>query len=239
MESELDNHVGAYKASFSYELDNSLMLNRVAESIMRLANTGSTLDLGLGHGYTTLHFSKYFKKYKVLEGAQSIIDLFLEKYKNFKGEITHIFFEEYDTTEKFDNIIMTFILEHVEDPKLVLKKYRKFLKEDGALFVAVPNFAALNKRIALEAGLINNMNVLSAADLQLGHRRLFDVDSIARLLNETGFVIECIEGVFLKPLTTSQILSLNLQKEVLEAFSKIGKNYPELSVGLLIKASQG
>lgn len=235
MGNELDNYVDAYKDSFNYALDNELMLNWYPERILKLARGNSLLELGLGHGYTSLKFSESFSRHLLIEGSEKIIDQFNEKHRNHKIEIIQSYFEAFDTTEKFDVIVMGFILEHVDDPEIILRRFRRFLSPNGSIFITVPNSEALNKRFGFEAGLIENMSMLSKADLDLGHKRLFTVKSLETLVRNQGYSIKETEGIFLKPVTTQQIINLNLSKEILEAMLKVGVNYPELCVAILMQ----
>ena len=50
---------------------------------------------------------------------------------------------------------------------------------------------------------------------------------------QAGYKIEEMEGIYLKPFATSQIMSLNLKDEIIQALCEIGIEYPELSCGLL------
>jgi hypothetical protein len=42
-----------------------------------------------------------------------------------------------------------------------------------------------------------------------------------------------MEGIYLKPFTTRQMLSLNFSDEILDALCKVGIDYPELCCGIL------
>ena len=48
---------------------------------------------------------------------------------------------------QFDGIVMFSYLEHEVDVMGVLRGVHRALKDDGALFVRVPNFGALNRRV--------------------------------------------------------------------------------------------
>lgn len=235
---ELDSFFNAYQDGFIYSLDNELILNWYSKRVVKFAKGESLLELGLGHGYTSVFFNKHFKKHIVIDGSLKIIENFRKKFDiNHEINIVHSLFEEYETTEKFDNIVMGFILEHVDNPNIIIEKYLKFLKPNGRLFIAVPNCEALNKRIGYEAGLIKDMKELSNADKKLGHQRLYTVQSLRELIEEYNLEIKRIEGIFLKPITTQQIIDLKLSNEILEAMLKVGVDYPELSVGILMEVS--
>lgn len=238
MKNYLDKFTESYKDKFPYSLDNRLILNWYPERVLNLAKGNSLLELGLGHGYSSLKFSEKFKRHVVIEGSEEIITLFNINFGTKKISIIHSYFEEYTAEEKFDVIVMGFILEHVADPSLILQKYKQFLNPGGSIFIAVPNAETLNKRFGYEAGLIKNLEELSQADLALGHRRLFTVDSLKSLVSSKGLSIKAIEGIFLKPITTQQIINLDLSEEILQAMLKVGINYPELCVGILMETKE-
>lgn len=49
-----------------------------------------------------------------------MIDQFREKHPNFSGELILDYFETYKPVELFDVIVMGFVLEHVDNPELIL-----------------------------------------------------------------------------------------------------------------------
>ncbi len=238
MHGSLDDFAKSYDSDFPYSLDNSLMLNWYPERILDSACGDTALELGLGHGFSTTIFENRFERLVVVEGSPAIIRRFKNKHKRSKAEIVQSYFEDFETRERFDHVIMGFILEHVDDPSAILKKYRGMLKPGGSLFIAVPNAESLNRRIGFAAGLIDDISALGDADLQLGHRRYFTVDSISATTVEAGYEIIKTEGIFLKPFSTQQLMSLELTGKILEALLKVGTCYPELCAGILIEAVQ-
>ena len=235
--SDLDSFKGAYRKSFAYDFDNRLILNWYPQRILQRARVGALLELGLGHGYTAALFSERFSRHVVLDGSLAVIEQFKVGFPTCRAEVVHTYFEDFTSTERFDVIVMGFVLEHVEDPLAVLQKYREFLKPDGQLFIAVPNAETLNKRVGLAAGLLDDLSRLSDGDRELGHLRLFTVESLQRLVSEAGYSVTHLEGIFLKPLTTKQLQQLELDDRVMQGFLQVGIDYPELCVGLLLEAT--
>lgn len=234
MKNKLDEHVIAYKGKNIYDFDNEIMLTWYANRIIECCQSSmSLLDLGLGHGFTTNIFDEFFKSYTILDGSQEVINNFRKKFPECETKIINTYFEDFECNEKFDLIVLGFILEHVDDPEAILLKYKTFLKPEGKLFIAVPNAEAMNRRLGDYAGFLEDVHELSQNDLDLGHKRFYTVDSLKETMGNTGFLIERIEGVYLKPLTTSQILSLNLDKKIIDGLCKLGVNYPELSCAIL------
>ena len=236
MNSQLDNFAHAYGEGFSYAFDNNIMLNWYPQRVMQLcADKGRLLELGIGHGFTTNRFSQHFERHVVIDGSASVIKQFQNQYPGSKAEIVECYFENFDTEERFDTIVMGFVLEHVEDPCVVLRHFKKFLAPNGRCFIAVPNGESLHRRLGHAAGLLSDLMKLGQGDLELGHRRLYSVDSLTNELSRANYRVVRKEGIFLKPLMTSQLQSLHLDEKIIQAMCVVGIDYPELSCALLVE----
>lgn len=237
MSNDLDSYVGAYGTDSAYALDNAIMLNWYPKRIMALSKKEDrVLELGIGHGYTSNLFAQYFSHYSVIDGSASVIARFRTQYPSSAAKIVHSFFEEYETTEKFDVIVMGFVLEHVDNPQHILRQFREYLGPGGRCYVAVPNAESLHRRFGHAAGLLPDLMALSASDRAFGHVRQYTAASLSKELDECGYRVVAREGIFLKPFTAGQIASLNLGAEILDSMCKVGIGYPELSNGLLFAA---
>ncbi|MDF0605557.1 class I SAM-dependent methyltransferase [Neisseriaceae bacterium TC5R-5] len=238
MNNHLDRFIAAYGEGFSYAFDNNIMLNWYPERIMQLCPAGgSLLELGVGHGYTSNRFSQHFSRHVVIDGSTSVIEQFHSQYPDCKAKVVQAYFEDFDTEERFDVIVMGFVLEHVANPQLVLQRYKKFLAPGGRCFIAVPNGESLHRRFGHAAGLLGDLMALGKGDLELGHERLYSLNSLSGELQETGYRVVRKEGIFLKPLTTAQLQSLHLDENTIQAMCKVGIDYPELSCALLLEAA--
>ena len=227
-----------YDPSSSGEFENDLILNWYPKRIIkRIGNVASLLELGLGHGFTATIFSKSCEKHVIVDGASGVIDSFLSRTPDFKGEIVLDYFEEYKTEHTFDVIVLGFVLEHVDDPVMILDRYRRFLAPEGKIYVAVPNAKSLNRRLGLKMGLIDDIYDLNANDLLLGHQRQYCLETLRRDLDKGGFVISHEEGIYLKPLPLSVLRGLPDSNANFEAMLEVGIEFPELCVGLLVEAT--
>ncbi len=235
MKNKLDEHVKAYEGSLLYDFDNRILLNWYPKRIIELNSDPdlTVLELGLGHGFTAQAFSSHYRRHVVLEGSSAVIKNYLEQYPKSQSHIIETLFETFQSDEKFDIIVLGFILEHVDDPILVLNHYRQFLTDKGLMFVAVPNAEVLNRRLGHVAGLLDDMQILSDNDLLLGHQRYYTVDTLTQDIVDSGYQLDQMEGIYLKPFTTSQILSLGLDENIIRALCEVGIDYPELSCGLM------
>jgi 2-polyprenyl-3-methyl-5-hydroxy-6-metoxy-1,4-benzoquinol methylase len=236
MENILDSHVKAYQGNNLYDFDNEIILKWYPHRVIRFSkNVRSMLELGLGHGYTTDTFSKHFKRYRVLDASPAVIDNFKNKYPDCSAEIVETYFENYSSDEKFDVINMGFVLEHVDDPFKILTHFKQFLNPDGSIFISVPNAEVLNRRLGNIAGMLPDMTFLSSNDYILGHKRYYTVKTLSEEIKNAGYTIQRLEGIYLKPFTTEQIISLNFDKKIIDALCEVGIDYPELSCGLLVE----
>ena len=172
----------------------------------------------------------------MIEGSQAVIHTFSKNFPECNADVVRVNFEEFNTDRTFDMIVMGFILEHVDDPVHILKIFRKFLAPGGRLFVSVPNAEVLNRRLGHAMGLLPDMQLLSEHDHLLGHQRYYTVDSLTADLRAAGYATSRVEGIYLKPLTTRQILSLNLDRSAIDALCTVGIDYPELCCGILAEA---
>lgn len=238
MKNKLDVHVAAYKGENLYDFDNEILLTWYPQRIvMNSKGASSVLELGLGHGFTTKIFSNYFSRHVVLEGSPAVIQNFKERFPECDAKILQTYFEKFNTEEKFDVIVMGFILEHVDDPFEIICRYKNFLSPRGKIFLAVPNAEVLNRRLGHIAGMLQDMETLSENDLLLGHKRYYTVSTLSAEIDSAGYQIDKMEGIYLKPFATSQIISLNLDKKVIRALCEVGVDYPELSCGILAQIS--
>ncbi|MBZ8119936.1 class I SAM-dependent methyltransferase [Roseovarius sp. LXJ103] len=234
----LDAQALAYKGDSQYDFDNEILMNWYPRRILdRVGQAGSLLELGLGHGFTTQIFAQHFDRHLVLEGSQEVIGTFQAKSPDCSAKITQTWFERFETSERFDTIVMGFVLEHVDDPVAILRQYRDFLAPGGKMFLAVPNAEVLNRRLGHAAGALDDITYLSEHDHLLGHQRYYTVDTFTAHINAAGYKVDRMEGIYLKPFMTQQMIALNLEPAYIDALCQIGVHYPELSCGLLAEVS--
>jgi 2-polyprenyl-3-methyl-5-hydroxy-6-metoxy-1,4-benzoquinol methylase len=118
------------------------------------------------------------------------------------------------------------VLEHIEDPVMVLSKIYNWLSDEGVLLVSVPNAKSIHRMVAVEMGLLKNEYELNERDHELGHYRVYDMSLLKKHLQDAGFSVVETGGVFLKPLSNGQI-EKNWTAEMIEGFYKAGKYFPE------------
>ncbi len=236
MKIDLNAVSSEYRPNAATEIENDLMLNWYPHRITgRFGRCDSLLELGLGHGFTARIFTEACDRYTVVDGSSVVIDLFRQNTPGFRGQIVEGYFEDYTPDETFDVIVMGFILEHVDDPDLILERYRAFLKPGGKLYVAVPNAKSMNRRLGLEMGMIDDIYSLNANDHALGHQRQYCRDTLTAAVQRAGYRITHEEGIYLKPLPLGVLKTLPDMQANLQAMLHVGIEFPDLCVALLME----
>ena len=245
----LDAHVEAYERGSPYYEENRMTAIAYGERIgnhIRELRLRSVLSLGIGHAEVARILLRHLtagtlERFLIVDGAPRLIDGFRESLAPLpRGlELLEGYFESFDCPHRFDVIEAGFILEHVDDPGLILRRMHRFLVPSGRLFIAVPNARSLHRQLGHHAGLLDDMYALSEADRALGHKRYFDASSLAELVTRSGYQVEKIGGLLLKPFTTSQMRALDLAPAIWQALLTVAADLPEIANAICLEATAG
>lgn len=182
------------------------------------------LEMGCSTGVMTKSLIKKFPNLTVIDGSERYIDYVKNNFKGEKAKFIVSLFEDFKPIDKFDDIILANALEHVKVPVQILKQAKNWLKKDGRIHIMVPNAESLHRRIGQSLGIIKKLNDLGENDKKVGHRRVYDMDSLERDVSRAGLMVSHHEGIFLKPLSHSQLAKWD--KSLLDAFLDVGKLLP-------------
>jgi 2-polyprenyl-3-methyl-5-hydroxy-6-metoxy-1,4-benzoquinol methylase len=194
----------------------------------------SILELGPAEGIMTALLVSRGGRLTMVEGAATFCEDLRRRFP--QAEVVHSLFEDYRPQEKFDNIILGHILEHVEDPAGILRLARTWLKPEGRVLSAVPNSRSLHRQAAVVMGLLPFEEAMNEADLHHGHRRVFNPETFRHVFLQAGLNIDLYGGYWLKPGSNRQI-EQTWTPEMLEAFMRLGERYPDIAAELYIIAS--
>ncbi|HVG42922.1 MAG TPA: class I SAM-dependent methyltransferase [Chitinophagaceae bacterium] len=192
------------------------------------------LELGPASGYMTKALVAEFKELHLVEGSKDLLNQ-IPDYPNVQK--THSLFEDFETEVKYNTIIMSHVLEHIADPVLVLQKVHGWLAEDGVFLVSVPNAKSIHRMVAVQMGLLKSEYELNPRDHELGHYRVYDMNLLKLHLAAAGFKVQESGGVFLKPLSNSQI-EKNWNQEMIEGFYKVGKHFQEYCAEIFVVSTK-
>lgn len=215
---------GANSATIKYSF-------KIAERFL-VGNT--LLEMGPAEGVMTELLATTGKKLTLVEGSGSFCEDLKKRFP--EAEVVHSLFEEFRPENKYDNIILGHVLEHVQDPVDILARAKKWLKPGtGRLFAAVPNSRSLHRQAAVIMGMLPQEDALNEMDIHHGHRRVFNPESYRNAFYQAGLQIEIFGGYWMKPVSNKQIEE-NWTPEMLDAFMQLGERYPDIAGEIYIVA---
>lgn len=228
-EDRLDRIYSIYNEERGFE---RMLVDYKIRSILPYLKGKQLLDIGCGVGLLCQTFASYYEKVVGIDGsAKKIVRA---RKLNAWPNISFIktMFMDYVPDIHFDTIIASNVLEHMDDGIGFLEKSKGMLSEKGRIIVTVPNALGLHKRIGKHLGIIKDFYELTADDLEKGHCRIYDKQRLINEFLEASLQIIAIEGILLKPLSSSQMESWDIR--ICDALYKIGKELPEYCSSLMV-----
>ncbi|OGG26708.1 methyltransferase type 12 [Candidatus Gottesmanbacteria bacterium RIFCSPLOWO2_01_FULL_39_12b] len=237
---ELKNANG-YKYAYNFDLDvmHPFMI-RAFEPFLR---QGNLLELGSYQGNFTKRLLPYFNDITCVEASDEIIALAKKRLGN-KVKFIHSIFETASLPSKYDNIILTHTLEHLDNPVLVLKRINnEWLSEKGRFFLVCPNANAPSRQIAVKMGLISHNTAVTPSEVKHGHRTTYTLDTLERDAKAGGLNVVYRSGIFFKAFANFQwdrLLKTDIiSQEYLEGCYVLGQQYPDLCSSIFLLCEKG
>ena len=231
------NHKYAY--NFDFEVMHPFML-RSFEPFFR---EGNLLELGSFRGEFTKRLIPYFDDITCVEASNEAV-VSARRELNNKVKIINSPFESVNLPDRYDNIILTHVLEHLDDPVGNLKRInREWLSETGRLFLVCPNAHAPSRQIAVRMGLISHNAAVTEAEVKHGHRITYTLDTLERDARAGGLRVVYRSGIFFKALANYQwdrLLATDIiSKEYLDGCYDLGQVYPDLCSSIFLLCERG
>lgn len=177
---------------YNVELD---MNNENSLSIMigMIEKRSEILEVGCANGRMTKYMS---------EDLECIVDIIeidgdagnhAKQYSRIssigveEGDIEKTFWEKNLQGNQYDYIIFADVLEHLRDPKKVMIRIKRFLKDSGSVILSVPNLA----HNAVILNLINNdFEYRELGLLDNTHIHFFTYNSLVNMIRNSGYIHE-------------------------------------------------
>jgi SAM-dependent methyltransferase len=225
---------------YSYDFDARIRRYAMRTFYKNFQLGGSALELGCHKGDFTRLLMPVFDSLTVVEGSKDMAE-HTSRLVGSKVLMVNSFIEDafFGFGETFDNIFLINVLEHTDDPVLVLRKIRDWLPPTGRLFILVPNANAASRQIAVRMGILPSSRDLTKGEYTHGHRRVYAFDTLERDAEDAGLFVKERGGIFFKALANYQFDAL-LEKgdvvteEYMEACYKLGFVYPDLCASLYL-----
>lgn len=163
-----------------------LNVDRLSTSL--ISDKSKVLEIGCATGF----MGEYLMKKKKCEVVG--VDLGHEEAKEARKRLTSVVegdIEKEDTLKKikgkYDVVFASALIEHLKDPNLAVKKWKKFLKKNGFLIVTTPNIAHWSMRASLLSG---RFDYQEYGILDNTHLHFFTTDTFKKLFIENGYQID-------------------------------------------------
>jgi 2-polyprenyl-3-methyl-5-hydroxy-6-metoxy-1,4-benzoquinol methylase len=228
---------------YGYSFDYDVMHPFMVKSFAPLFRQGSLLELGSFQGAFTKRLLPFFKDVTCVEASEEAITRARQEIGS-AATFVHAVFESVVLPRTYDNIVLTHVLEHIDDPVLILKRVNEeWLSENGRLFLVCPNANAPSRQIAVKMGLISHNSAITRAEAEHGHRITYTLDTLERDARAAGLRVVMRSGIFFKALANFQwdrLLPTDIiSHEYLEGCYQLGQIYPDLCASIFLLCEKG
>ena len=227
---------------YAYNFDFDVMHKFMLKSFEPFFNEGNCLELGSFKGDFTKRLLPFFDDITCVEASDEAIEIARKEYGHLK--FVNALFEEVTLPEKYDNIILTHVLEHLDNPVAVMKRINdEWLSDKGRFFLVCPNANAPSRQIAVKMGLITHNAAITPAEKEHGHRITYSLDTLERDAKAAGLKVLHRSGIFFKALANFQwdrLLNTDIiSPEYLEGCYQLGHQYPDLCSSIFLMCEKG
>jgi 2-polyprenyl-3-methyl-5-hydroxy-6-metoxy-1,4-benzoquinol methylase len=230
-------------AKYAYNFDTDVMHPYMMRAFAPFLLDGSLLELGSARGAFTKRFVPLFSDITCVEASDVAV---AEARQELGGDIKFVnsLFENAVLPNRYDNIVMTHVLEHLDDPVRVLKRVNdEWLTDVGHFFLVCPNANAPSRQIAVKMGLITHNDAVTPAEHEHGHRCTYSLDTLERDAVAAGLTVIHRSGIFFKALANFQwdrLLQTDIiSKDYLDGCYALGQQYPDLCSSIFLVCRKG
>jgi SAM-dependent methyltransferase len=239
---ELDDSRNKANEKYAYSFDFDVLHPYMIRSFGTFFRPGSLLELGSYKGNFTRRLMAHFDDLSCVEASAAAIE---EARRDLPGpQYFNDLFETVQLPRRYDNIVMTHVLEHLDDPVAVMRRVNdEWLADGGRFFLVCPNANAPSRQIAVKMGLISHNAAVTPAEAEHGHRITYSLDTLERDAVRAGLRVVHRSGIFFKALANFQwdrLLQTDIiSKEYLEGCYQLGQVYPDLCSSIFLLCERG
>jgi 2-polyprenyl-3-methyl-5-hydroxy-6-metoxy-1,4-benzoquinol methylase len=229
--------------NYAYTFDIDVMHHYMVRAFEPFFRKGNLLELGSFKGDFTKRLLPYFEDITCVEVSDKAIDM-AKQQLDARVKFVNALFEKATLHYRYSNIVLSHVLEHLDDPISVLRRINnEWLADGGRLFLVCPNANAPSRQIAVKMGLISHNSAVTKAEFEQGHRITYTLDTLERDVVKAGLKVIHRSGIFFKALANFQwdrLLKTDIiSKEYLEGCYKLGQQYPDLCSSIFLMCEHG
>ena len=233
-----DMYIGdMYGDFFIEDIQHGENFQRVIDLITD-SGASSILDCGYGTGAIAKRLATLPPSVSIdiIEGSDLLCGQAKERFGH-RICVINSFFEFYEPSKKYDVILALHVLEHVDEPVNLLRKFHSWLNPGGVVVAAVPNANSIHRKLAVMLNLQPCLDHLSQRDIAVSHKRVYMPYQLEAEFKQAGFDISETSGYFLKIVPNSMML--NWSPELISALTEISNQIPsELLANIFLVAKK-
>lgn len=228
---------------YAYNFDFDVMHKYMVRSFEPFFVRGSVLELGSFKGDFTRRLLPLFTDISCVEASGDAIEIAKKEFST-GVKFYQDLFETAKLPTKYDNIILTHVLEHLDDPVQTMKRVNDdWLSDGGRFFLVCPNANAASRQIAVKMGLISHNSAITPSEKAHGHRITYSIDTMERDARAAGLKVVHRSGIFFKALANFQwdrLLPTDIiSEEYLDGCFELGHQYPDLCSSIFLMCEKG
>jgi 2-polyprenyl-3-methyl-5-hydroxy-6-metoxy-1,4-benzoquinol methylase len=212
----------------------------VIEEIRRFIKPGRMLELGYINNIWTDALLAAGGSVDILEAASNHVEKAREHFRdNQQVTVHHTLFEDFVPEEKYDTILMSGVIKHIPDDVGFLRLARTWLKPDGVALGCTQNSRSFHRRLGTYMGLENAPDAHNKRDQEVFNLHQYDRFQWRALFLEAGYEVEKVAGVFLKILSTEQMMYLGEKfdvRQIMEGLKQLGEELQDYAWYLYLVA---
>lgn len=201
----------------------------VIDEIRRFIKPGRMLELGYINNIWTDALLAAGGSVDILEAATNHVEKAREHFRDDKRvRVFQTLFEDYVPQEKYDTILMSGVIKHIPDDVGFLRMTRAWLKPDGVVIGCTQNSRSFHRRLGAYMGLELAPDVHNKRDREVFNIHHYDRFKWRALFLEAGYEVERVQGVFLKILSTEQMMYLGEKYDIIQIMDGLRRLGEEL-----------
>lgn len=218
---------------YAYDFDYDVMHPYYIRAMGPFLKSGKSLEMGSFEGHFTKLLRKQVDELECVEASSNAVAVCKSDPQLQDLKFYNDVFEKVSLPYKYKNIVLTHVLEHLDDRVGVMKRVRdEWLDDDGRFMIIVPNANAPSRQLAVRMGLLTHNATITQSEAEHGHRITYSFDTLEREAKEAGLKIVAKKGIFFKALANFQwdkILKTDIVDQAyLDACYELGEVYPDL-----------